>query len=453
MPTILKLPITNVYAKGDYCATLHIGSEQDPVNLIIDTGSSTLVVKNEKYQANKDKHLTPTTIAQEVNYGIGGWNGPVIHTNISIYDDSTTEETPSIVLENATMALVSSTTQFATFGKADGMLGLAYHHLNKGFNLHNYIEEQKIAPAHTYPWPFISDSTTSENSNENVNSENLTQFKKFLWQYPEHDITPYFTDLALHNLSANKFSFYSKRSAIHINEKNTAQSSTDTLKQDPLNNGWLIFGGGEEQTDLYKGDFKSIKVEHDVYYNVELISVQVGDKAPIAAPPLEKKHLKSYLTNAIIDTGAGGLLLTNEIYQQLIKDLIAINGNFEALLTPFKELSAQEVGIDASKLHLEQWPDITFTLVSEITTSPVNTLGQEKEPEQVLKKTVQLNCSPQTYWQINTPSFGKACFRMLSQLPQWPNQSILGLPLLNNYYVIFDRSVDKTGVIKFAEQQ
>jgi hypothetical protein len=32
---------------------------------------------------------------------------------------------------------------------------------------------------------------------------------------------------------------------------------------------------------------------------------------------------------------------------------------------------------------------------------------------------------------------------------QGPNQSILGLPLLNNYYTVFDRSAG-TGVIRFA---
>lgn len=30
------------------------------------------------------------------------------------------------------------------------------------------------------------------------------------------------------------------------------------------------------------------------------------------------------------------------------------------------------------------------------------------------------------------------------------NQSILGLPLMNNYYVVFDRSLDSQGVIRFA---
>ena len=168
MKPVLKLPITNVYAKGDYCTTLYIGSEKAPVNLIIDSGSSTLVVKEASYQAAKDKDLVATTIAQEVNYGIGGWNGPVVHSTVAITN---------------------------------------------------------------------------------------------------------------HN-----------------------QESTDKV------------ANGEKQQ-------------------------------------------------------------------------------------------------------------------------------------------VQLTCKPQTYWQVNTPSYGKACFRFLSQLPQWPNQSIIGLPLLNNYYVIFDRSVDSTGVIKFAKQK
>jgi hypothetical protein len=358
--TALKLPITNVYAKGDYCATLHIGSEKAPVNLVIDSGSSTLVVKEASYQAAKDKSLVATSIAQEVNYGIGGWNGPVVYSTVALKNHNQ----ESIVLENATFALVSNKAQYATFGKADGFIGLAYHHLNKGFNLSEYFTEQSVAPAHTYPWPF--------ENNKKPDSNNLTDFKHFLWQYPEHDVTPYFTDLALHNLSANKFSFYSKRSAIHMNENSSNETSTDTLKLDPINQGWLIFGGGEEQTDLYQGEFSQIKVEHDVYYNVELTSVQVGDKTPIAAPPLAKEHIKSYLTNAIIDTGAGGILLTADIYQQMIEDLTAINPKFAALLKPFKDIAYQEVGINVSELNLEQWPDITFTFVSDITNKVSN---------------------------------------------------------------------------------
>ena len=85
-------------------------------------------------------------------------------------------------------------------------------------------------------------------------------------------------------------------------------------------------------------------------------------------------------------------------------------------------------------LDLNLWPDLIFTFI-----------GENEEP-------VELICPPTHYWQINTPSKGKACFKVLSQLPNWPNQSIIGLPLITNYYTVFDRGVENTGVIKFADQ-
>ncbi len=437
MTTILTMPITNVFGQGDYSVTLHLGSEKAPVNLLLDTGSSTLVVKNASYQAHLDESLNPSTAVQEVNYGIGGWNGPVIYTSINIHEHCHQSEhpqnisaKPSINLNGAPIALVHSNEQAKTFANADGILGLAYHHLNKSFDFSDYFTEHNIKPAFSYPWPFSDEI-----------SEDLASFKKLMWQYPEHDVTPYFTLLEQQHLSANKFAFYSKRSAIHVNANNSETTPADELTKDPLNQGFLILGGGEEQTDLYQGEFQSLTVEHDVYYNVELKSVQVGEHAPIPAAPLAPKHLKGYFTNAIIDTGAAGIVLTADIYQQVIKDLSACNPNFAQLLAPFKEMSAQGIGIDSKQLQLADWPTLYFTFVSKPATSHTSEI------------TEALACSPQTYWQMNTPSYGKACFRLLSQLPQWPNQSIIGLPLLNNYYVVFDRSAKETGVVKFAKQQ
>lgn len=459
MTKILRLPITNVYAKGDYCTTLHLGSDKSPVNLLLDTGSSTLVVKKCSYKAEQDKNLTASALVQEVNYGIGGWNGPVIYTSINIHEHCHNSihphniaKDPSMNLKNAPVALVHSGEQSKTFGESDGILGLAYHHLNKSFDLSDYFTEHNITPALSYPWPFIDKHKTdkqrtekkkTENNKTEQISEDLASFKKLMWQYPKHDVTPYFTLLEEQQLSANKFAFYSKRSAIHINEKNTEKTPAAELSKDPLNQGLLILGGGEEQTDLYQGEFQNISVEHDIYYNVTLQSVQVSTNKPITAPPLNQKHLESYFTNAIIDTGAGGVVLTALIYTQLIKELCTVNDNFASLLFPFKELSAQTVGIDASLLDFNDWPDITFNFVSDNKNS--------NKDHDVTSKIISLICKPQTYWQINTPSFGKACFRLLSQLPQWPNQSIIGLPLLNNYYVVFDRAVDKAGEIKFAK--
>ncbi|MCP4985013.1 MAG: hypothetical protein GY928_02765 [Colwellia sp.] len=55
MITILTMPITNLFGQGDYSVTLHLGSEKTPVNLLLDTGSNTLVVKSTAYQAALDK--------------------------------------------------------------------------------------------------------------------------------------------------------------------------------------------------------------------------------------------------------------------------------------------------------------------------------------------------------------------------------------------------------------
>jgi hypothetical protein len=177
---------------------------------------------------------------------------------------------------------------------------------------------------------------------------------------------------------------------------------------------------------------------------VALASVQVGTNPAITAPDLDTKHLKTYFTNAIIDTGTGGVVLSANIYEQVIKDLSAVNSSFTELLEPFKKLSAQNTGIDAQLLDFSLWPNITFNFINT---------DESKNIDSAISQLIPLICSPETYWQINTPSFGKACFRFLSQLPQWPNQSIIGLPLLNNYYVVFDRTEDKTGVVKFAQQK
>ena len=486
MTEILKLPINNVYAKGDYTVTMYLGSEKAPVKLLLDTGSSTLVVKADSYQPENDKNLVASAIAQEVTYGIGGWSGPVIYSNINVHEHCPSSHSannlatkPSVTLNHTPVALVSSTKQQQTFAEGDGILGLAYHHLNKGFNLTGYFTEHNISPAITYPWPFsppdaeINNTASTTDKNLAPSSDDLKAFKHFLWQYPEHDITPYFTELAEHKLVANKFAFYSKRSSVYVNEQhkalnvaNASKAQLAPLSQLPENQGFLIMGGGEEQTDLYQGDFQNVKVAHDVYYNVTLDSVQVADNAAIAAAPLEQSRLKSYFTNAIIDTGAAAIVLTAEIYQQVINDLVAVEPSFAALLSPFKDYNAQYTGIDASLIELEKWPTLYFTFIAEAKSdinneadtgageSSTNTSTNDHNNNSSNEKPlIKLACTPETYWQLNTPSYGKACFKLLSQLPQWPNQSIIGLPLLNNYYVVFDRSEDKTGVIKFALQQ
>jgi hypothetical protein len=89
-------------------------------------------------------------------------------------------------------------------------------------------------------------------------------------------------------------------------------------------------------------------------------------------------------------------------------------------------------GVPTSSLNLAQWPNIYFTLEGEN--------GQN----------VELACTPQTYWQTDFPEAGRAVFQISGPLDA-ANQSILGLPLLNNYYTVFDRTQGVNGVIKFAK--
>lgn len=457
------LPLTNVYSKGDYTAELMLGSEQNPVNLILDTGSSTLVVSPKAYQTQTDKKLQTTSFVQEVSYGIGGWAGPVVETSVAIqplsaqaFDKTCLPEQPehddnkqaekAVVLENVNVA-IAQVMKADTFADADGILGLAYYHLNKGFDLTNYLSRtqcQKEAETSveaastkkaTFPWLFSQASSTVS-----VTPSTLKQFKHFLWQQPESDLTPYFTQLSSQGLEANKFAFYSHRSNVY---HPSPDCSLEQLKTEPLNQGYLVLGGGEEQRQFYHGDFQSIPVCHDVYYNVELISVQLSGREAIKAKPLATKDVNAYFTNAIVDTGASLLVLTDDLFAALVQQLSSYSAKFADLLMPFKTIDGQKSGIDANLIDLKQWPTLYFTFRGL----------SENSGSAAVEKTVTLACEPENYWQINAPEYGKACFKLLSQLPNWPNQSIIGLPLLNNYFVVFDRSAAEQGVIKFAQKR
>ncbi len=668
-PRTLKVPITNVYAMGGYCAQLRIGANKEPVNLILDTGSSTLVVSSSDYVEEDDSALVATSFAQEVLYGAGGWDGPVIHTRVGIREDAidfsldegslhakgslsaesslpaegslsaesslpaegylsakgssldkelekdsqretlATSNQP-IVLESCPVAIVSSIAQEGTFLDADGILGLAYHQLNKSYDLKGYFEQYNITPALTYPWPFDDEISICETSyhptihepalsgiceepvlsgsckesalsgsdesalsgtnkeslsgtckepalsgtceesalsgtnkessdscNDRFTSHDLRKFKKFLKQQPTQDIVPYFTDLTQQGLTANKFAFYSRRSSVHVSssaietptsasidaqqlqlqEKSERKNEFKQLAQDPLNQGWLIIGGGEEHTELYQGEFQTISVVEDKYYNVNLIAIQVGDQPEIDSQltdQLEQElalnqeskqehsrskeedlHDHALLTaigmnkemrgrsNAIVDTGVSGIVLTKYLYNAMIESFNAINPKFAELIAPFKQIAQQYKGIDQSQLDLSEWPTLTFSFLGEAhhipdsnesasgvssnkpalsNTNEAALSGSNKDRvydgslqsacSGTLQK-VQITIKPEHYWQTNTPSEGKACFKILSQLPGWPNQSLLGLPLMNDYFVVFDRSAHETGVIRFAKRK
>jgi hypothetical protein len=201
-------------------------------------------------------------------------------------------------------------------------------------------------------------------------------------------------------------------------------SATANPATDPENNGLLILGGGEEQTDLYSGPFQVARVVSDEYYNTNLKSIIVGKAGAI--PVLPPTKASGNVSNSIVDSGTNSLTLDQTLFEAVAAKLSTADSS---------ELSdAMQAGyVPMSKLDLSAWPDITFVL------------------EGALGTDVNLVVTPQTYWQTDSPKKGYATSVLFGDNGQMGGQSILGLPLMNNYLTVFDRSVDKgLGVISFA---
>ena len=397
-PTTLRIPITNFYGGGDYTAPITIGSQGAVANVILDTGSSTLAVVPGAYDPSADSSAQPTALAQDVIYGTGGWTGPVITTSVSMGTGSQS------VSADVNMAITDEQ-EAGNFGNADGILGLAFNSLNQAYNLQAYLTQQGINPV-TYPWPFPINNSSAA----------VQQFAQFLSRMPQEDLPPYFTALETQGITKNLFSFYTLRS---VPSARTANPATDAL-----NGGFFIMGGGPEQADLYTGQFSRVNVVNDLWYNTDLLAIQVAGGQQIAVQPLPQQYAKSMISNSIIDSGTNGLVVAPDVYQAIVSSLSQVNPAFGNLIN-----QASQQTIPNGNVNLDQWPDINFILQ-----------GEDGNP-------VTLSCSPQTYWQTDAGTPGQAIFQISnSQMPQ----SILGLPLMNNYYTVFDRTQDPYGAIGFA---
>ena len=145
---------------------------------------------------------------------------------------------------------------------------------------------------------------------------------------------------------------------------------------------------------------------------------------PHTAGRLPAQFGKTMISNSIVDSGTNSLALAKDVVGAILASLEKLNPDFTKAIE-----SASQGSVEMSSLELDQWPDITFTLN-----------GDTGDP-------VPLTCSPSTYWQSDRPQSGQALFAIGgSGMPQ----SILGLPLMNNYYCVFDRTQDAYGVIRFA---
>jgi hypothetical protein len=182
----------------------------------------------------------------------------------------------------------------------------------------------------------------------------------------------------------------------------------------------MIVGGGEEGTDLYTGTFQSVKVLSDAWYCTNLKAVIVGSAEPIAALRHGPQGMPS---NSIIDSGTNSLNLSPQMVAAILTKFPAAQ---KALLS-----NAIHKGqlVPMADLNLDTWPTISFVLQGDA--------GD-----------VKLDVPPSNYWQVNAQQAGSAAAAITVGDP---GLAILGLPLMNSYFTIFDGEADGgKGVVKFA---
>lgn len=417
MTRALHLPITLAYAKGAYTVRLSIGRDRRPGNFVLDTGSSTLVVLPHAYDPDQDPSHAPTSWAQEVRYGQGVWAGPVLSAEVH-FDGLH----GSVRLEDAQFSRVQAQAQ--DMREADGLFGLAYSGLNTAHDVRDYLTARGVDPPLTWPWPFDRED------------ENLGDFATLLKEQPRVTPLPLFSALAYAGRIDNRFALLMRRALVHVEDDN---ADADLLASDPLNQGVMVLGGSERHDEdharrLHEGDFREIQLVDHLYYNADLIAVQVGDGPRIEAPALDPKYEHRAASNAILDTGCSFLILEATLYRAVIDGLAQCDARLPALVERFQQTFAQQQqGIANAEVDAIAWPALHFYLRAPD--------GSE----------TRLTCTGEHYWPRNAMRAGQAYCLLASQLKNWPNQSILGLPLLAEKYCIFDRSADNGGCVRVAK--
>src|SRR6266702_3140782 len=107
MPKIVRIPITNVYMGGDYTGRILVGPHKQPMNVILDTGSSALALDGHKYHPDPAAGDATTKLAQTDRYGDGsvGWTGAVLKTSVLIGDGGS-----QVTIPDANVAVASEQT-------------------------------------------------------------------------------------------------------------------------------------------------------------------------------------------------------------------------------------------------------------------------------------------------------------------------------------------------------
>ncbi len=346
--------------------------------VILDTGSAVLAVDGTVFDPVAGGCAT-TTLMQQAQYLSGTVlcavvNGPV-----------TLGEGAPISIPNANIGV--SYGGGGVFGGAGGIWGLAYQGLDAALRM----------PADTWASKYDASETGLG---------------------APSDIVPLFDQLATAGLLGRQFAFRIDRAMPRRALANPAD--------DPINTGVFVAGGGLECDDLRGGPFSTIAVAHETYFNVNLLSVQVGQAAPIPAPPPPPGS--SAASTAFIDSGMPNLMLAQTLFNAVLASLRALNSNFAD--TVARQAAGGE---DQTALNLAAWPNLIFSFQADGGGIASVTVG------------------PTAYWQEDAAGPGRAVVMLAGDGYRFGGQSILGLPFFAGKYVVFDRSApDSHGVVAVA---
>ncbi len=403
--TAIRVPTTLAHAQGAYTCRVLLGSARQPVHLLLDTGSSALAVLPHAYDPAGDGDLQPTTMAQEVIYGAGGWAGPVLRSCLRF------DNADGIALDDGQFALIEACKQ--DFRGADGILGLAYGGLDHARDFAAWLAGRGITPPLTWPWPTAA-----------LPAE-LQAFRQLAGQQPAVALRPAFDALERAGLVSDRFEMMIRRALLHVADDGADAAA---LERDPFNRGELLLG-----VDAAAPDAPAIRIVHDLYYNVNLQALQIGDEAPLPAPLLAERDIPAYASNAIVDTGCSFILLEHSLYQAMLAAFDRIDPRLGQTIAAFRSANARQQGVANEALDGLPWPPLVFHL---------------EAPD---GGTTVVRCGPDAYWQRNALRAGQAWLVIGNQLPQWPAQSVLGLPLWCGRRCLFDRSVAPAGRLQLFE--
>jgi len=382
----VRMPISNLVTGDTYTAKLTVDATSLQVDMLLDTGSSALAIDGGFYDPATDKNAQTTRLLQSVLYGSANFVGAVIRTSLGLLP---ADPSDGVVLSGVNLA-VTYNARRQTFGKAQGILGLAYKALDSAY----------LMSANTWQNQYDADQISLGE---------------------EADLEPYVSQLKDAGLIADVFAFCTRRSI--------GRAALDDPAADALNHGFFIVGGGADCTDLYTGAFTSVAVVGEQFYNANLLAVKVGDQPSLAVLPLAPG--KRAASNAFIDSGTNTLLLDQDLYARIVLSFGRIQPGFADAL----QAGALSAGCsyDQRLLDLDTWPNLAFVLQ-----------GSDGSP-------ATLTVAPSDYWQFDAGAKGLAVAVICGDRGMQGGQSILGLPIFSSHLVVFDRTASNGhGRVDFA---